>query len=84
MDKCKCGRPAVSGIRAKRLKAGVSLEEMAARTGFSRSYIVMMEGGRRACTGATRRRVLDAIEGKRYSAPPPVVAFDEQPIGSWQ
>lgn len=83
MDKCKCGRPAVSGIRAKRLKAGVSLEEMSARTGFSKSYIKMMEGGRRACTGATRDRVLGAIEGRSYSAPPPVVAFDEQQIGSW-
>ena len=82
-DLCVCGRPAVSALKKKRLKAGALLKDVAERAGISETYLKMIEAGTRPCVGALRDRVLRAIEGKRYSAPPPVVAFEEQPLGGW-
>lgn len=82
-DLCVCGRPAVSALKKKRLKAGALLKDVAERAGISDTYLKLIEAGKRPCAGALRDRVLAAIEGKRYSAPPPVVAFDEQPLGGW-
>lgn len=82
-DLCTCGRPAVSALKKKRLKAGALLKDVAALAGISETYLKLIEAGKRPCVGALRGRVLAAIEGKRYSAPPPVVAFEEQPLGGW-
>ena len=84
---CACGRPALpdvggTGIRAKRIRAGASLVDVAQLAGLSKSYLAKMERGDRQCSGATRDRVLAAIEGRAYQPPPKAFNFDETPMGA--
>lgn len=50
---CQCGSPqsVIDGgwLRARRLRAGLTLREMARRTGFSAPYICDIELNRRKC-----------------------------------
>lgn len=81
-DLCVCGRPAVSALKKKRLKAGALLKDVAERAGISDTYLKLIEAGKRPCAGPLRDRVLAAIEGKRYSAPPKPLDFDNTPMGA--
>lgn len=84
---CACGRPVLpdvggTGIRAKRIRAGALLVDVARLAGISKGYLAMMERGDRQCSGAMRDRVLAAIEGRAYQPPPKAFDFDETPMGA--
>jgi transcriptional regulator with XRE-family HTH domain len=51
----ECSVPPGGGLRARREAAGLSLQGLAARSGYSRSYLSRVETGRRAPTPAVVR-----------------------------
>jgi transcriptional regulator with XRE-family HTH domain len=77
----ECFEPSKGGLRARREAAGLSLQDLAVRSGYSRSYLSRVETGQRAATPIVVRvyAELPAAEANKPTDPAPAPAPAPEP-----